>query len=91
VCRHCGIAVPVEPAQIDSGCGAAGRAADAKEPMASSADLPVTQTLSGNVLHCTNISQRMSLTGQKQTHALQHNRTVKQVTDLPIGACYRSK
>jgi hypothetical protein len=28
--------------------------------------------------------------GQNRTHALQHDRTVKQPTDLPIGACYRS-
>ena len=27
--------------------------------------------------------------GQNRTHAPQHDRTVKQVTDLPIEACYR--
>jgi hypothetical protein len=29
--------------------------------------------------------------GRKQTHALQHDRTEKQVTDLPIEACYRPR
>jgi hypothetical protein len=28
---------------------------------------------------------RMSLMGQKRTHALQHDRAVQQVTDLPNG------
>ncbi len=27
--------------------------------------------------------------GHEETHAPQHDRTVKQVTDLPIEACYR--
>jgi hypothetical protein len=31
-----------------------------------------------------------AVTGHNRTHALQHDRTVKQVRDLPVGACYRS-